>query len=270
VASQTSRYEAIIYEVEDHIAYLTFNRPESMNAFNQQMQREIIAACKAINDDPDVRVAIITGAGGRAFSAGLDLKERAAGEAMSFVDRRAVRARAGMETPHRAIQGIDRPTIAAIRGYALGGGLEMALCCDLRIAATDARIGLMEVKRGIIPGAGGTQRLARVVGLSHALRMTLTGDPIDAEEAYRIGLVSEVVPPDELMDAARRLAKAITVNAPIATRLAKEAIHKGFDLPLEDGLRLEVDLSTLIAQTEDAKEGPRAFAEKRPAVWQGR
>jgi enoyl-CoA hydratase len=269
LAAPTS-YETILYRVEDHVAYLTMNRPESMNAFNQQMTFEFIAACQAINDDPDVRVAIVSGAGGRAFSAGLDLKERAAGSSTSFVERRAARVRPGIGTMHRALSAVDRATIAAIRGYALGGGLEMALACDLRVAATDAKLGLTEVRRGIIPGAGGTQRLSRLVGKGHALKIALTGEPIDADEAYRIGLVNEVVPPEDLMAAAERLATAIKQGAPIATRFVKEAIHQGLDLPLDDGIRLEADLSTLIAQTEDAREGPRAFAEKRPAVWQGR
>ncbi len=270
MATETTGYETILYRVEDHIAYLTFNRPESMNALNRQMTREIVAACQAMNDDPDVRVAIFSGAGERAFSAGMDLKERAAGEPLSPTEARARRLRPVVGQHHRAIAAVDRPTIAAIRGYAVGGGLEVALACDLRVAATDAKLGLMEVRRGIIPGAGGTQRLARLVGKGHALKLALTGEPIGAEEAYRIGLVNEVVPPEELLEAATALAKKIADNAPIATRLVKEAIHKGLDIPLEEGIRLEADLSTLISFTEDAKEGPRAFTEKRPPVWQGR
>jgi enoyl-CoA hydratase len=270
MATEAAPYETILYRVEDHIAYLTFNRPEALNALNRQMTREVIAACQAINADPDVRVAIVSGAGERAFSAGMDLKERAAGDPLSPIEARAVRVRPGIAQHHRAIFSVDRPTIAAIRGYAVGGGLEVAMACDLRVAATDAKLGLLEVRRGIIPGAGGTQRLSRLVGKGHALKIALTGEAIDAEEAYRIGLVNEVVPPEQLMDAAVALARKITQGAPIATRLVKEAIHKGLDIPLDEGLRLEADLSTLIAFTEDAREGPRAFAEKRPPVWQGR
>ena len=269
MAANGGSYETILYRVEEGIAFLTFNRPEVLNALNRQMTREIIAACQAMNEDPEVRVAIVSGAGDRAFCAGLDLKERAA-TVDGPIEARAVRVRPGIAQHHRAIASVDRPTIAAIHGYAVGGGLEIALACDLRIAAEDAKLGLMEVRRGIIPGAGGTQRLARLVGKGHALRIALTGEPIGAQEAYRIGLVNEVVPRAELMDAALGLAQQIARNAPIATRFVKEAVNKGLDLTLDDGLRLETDLSALISTTEDAREGPRAFAEKRDPVWQGR
>lgn len=262
-------YEAIVVSTDDHVATVVFNRPEAMNAFNQQMSREIIAACAALNDDPDVRVVIFTGAGDRAFSAGLDLKERAA-EQVSFIDKRASRVRPGISASHKAVAALDRPTIAAIRGYALGGGLEVALACDLRIAASDAKLGLTEIRRGLIPGAGGTQRLARLIGPGHALRIALTGEPIDAAEAWRIGLVNEVVEVEELLPAAGRLAATIVKGAPVSARFIKEAINSGVDLSLDEGLRLEADLATLLGLTEDAKEGPRSFVEKRPPVWQGR
>lgn len=262
-------YEAIIVSVEDHVATLTLNRPDAMNAFNAQLTGEFIEACAGFNADPDVRVVIITGAGEKAFSAGLDLKERAA-EQVSFIEKRASRVRPGIATMHRALAAVDRPTIAAIRGWCLGGGLEIALACDLRIAATDAKLGLVEIRRGLMPGAGGSQRLARVVGRGHALRMTLTGEPIDAAEAYRIGLVSEVVEPAELEVAAGRLAATINKGAPVSARFIKEAINKGLDLSLEEGLRLEADLAILLGQTDDAREGPRSFVEKRPPVWQGK
>jgi enoyl-CoA hydratase/carnithine racemase len=270
MADGVQEFETILYRLEDGIAFLTLNRPEALNALSRQMTSEIIAACQLIHDDPSVRVVILSGAGERAFCAGMDLKERAAGSSVSPIDHRALRVRPAPTAHHKAIAAVDRPTIAAIHGWAVGGGLEVALACDIRVASEDAKLGLTEVHRGIIPGAGGTQRLARVVGKGHALKMTLTGEPIDAQEAYRIGLVSEVVPRAQLMDAALAMAQKIGRGAPIATRFAKEAINKGIELPLDEGLRLEVDLSTLISQTEDAKEGPRAFAEKRPAVWQGR
>jgi enoyl-CoA hydratase/carnithine racemase len=269
MAANGGSYETIQYRVEESIAFLTLNRPDVLNALNRQMTREIIAACQTMNEDPAVCVAILSGAGDRAFSAGADLKERAT-TTSGPIEARAVRVRPGIAQHHRAIAAVDRPTIAAIHGYAVGGGLEIALACDLRIAAEDAKLGLMEVRRGIIPGAGGTQRLARLVGKGHALQLALTGEPIDAREAYRIGLVNAVVPRAELMDAARALARQIARNAPIATRFVKEAINKGLDLTLDDGLRLEADLSALISTTEDAREGPRAFAEKRDPVWQGR
>ena len=262
-------YEAIIVRVEDHVATLTLNRPDAMNAFNAQLTREFIAACADFNTDPDVRVVIITGAGDKAFSAGLDLKERAA-EQVSFIEKRASRVRPGIATMHRALAAVDRPTIAAIHGWCLGGGLEISLACDMRIAATNAKIGLTEIRRGIMPGAGGSQRLARLVGPGHALRMTLTGEPVDAAEAHRIGLVNEVVEPADLLPAANRLAASILKGAPISARFIKEAINKGLDLSLDEGLRLEADLAILLSQTEDAKEGPRSFVEKRPPVWQGK
>jgi enoyl-CoA hydratase/carnithine racemase len=262
-------YEAIVVSVEDHVATLTLNRPEAMNAFNAQLQREFIEACASFNADPDIRVVIITGAGEKAFSAGLDLKERAA-EQVSFIEKRAGRVRPGIATMHRALAAVDRPTIAAIHGWCLGGGLEIALACDLRIAATDSKIGLVEIRRGLMPGAGGSQRLARIVGRGHALKMTLTGEPIDAAEAYRIGLVNEVVEPAELLAAAGRLAATINKGAPVSARFIKEAINKGLDLSLEEGLRLEADLAILLGQTEDSREGPRSFVEKRPPVWHGK
>jgi enoyl-CoA hydratase/carnithine racemase len=262
-------YEAIVVAIEDHVATVTFNRPEAMNAFNQQMTREVVAACAALSDDPEVRVVIFTGAGERAFSAGLDLKERAA-EQVSFIEKRASRVRPGIATTHKAIAAVDRPTIAAIRGYALGGGLEVALACDLRVAASDAKLGLTEIRRGIMPGAGGTQRLARLVGPGHALKIALTGEPIGAAEAYRIGLVNEVVEPDDLLPAARRLATTINKGAPVSARFIKEAINQGLDMTLDEGIRLEANLAILLSQTEDSKEGPRSFVEKRPAIWQGR
>ena len=256
-------------DLEDHVATLTLNRPDAMNAFNAQLTREFIDACASFNADPDVRVVIVTGAGEKAFSAGLDLKERAA-EQVSFIEKRAGRVRPGLTTMHKALAAVDRPTIAAIRGYCLGGGLEISLACDLRIAATDARIGLVEIRRGIMPGAGGSQRLPRLVGAANALKMALTGEPIDAAEAYRIGLVNEVVEPGDLLPAANRLAAAILKGAPVSARFIKEAINKGLDLSLDEGLRLEADLAILLGQTEDSKEGPRSFVEKRPPVWQGK
>jgi enoyl-CoA hydratase/carnithine racemase len=270
MAATKSDYETIIYRVEDHVAHLTFNRPEALNAFNRQMVREIVAACLDINADPEVRVVIVSGAGERAFSAGLDLKEVAAGGGPGPVENRANRVRPGMHTHHGSLTNVEKPTIAAVHGWALGGGLELALACDLRVASEDARLGLTEIRRGIMPGAGGTQRLSRLVGRGYALQLALTGEPIDAHEAYHIGLVNKVVPRDQLLAAAMEFANAIKQGAPISARFIKEAIHKGLDMPLDQGLKLEVDLSTILSGTEDAREGPRAFAEKRAPEWKGR
>jgi enoyl-CoA hydratase/carnithine racemase len=175
-----------------------------------------------------------------------------------------------IHTQARAVAAITKPTIAAIRGYCVGGGLEFALACDLRVAAEDAKLGLTEVRRGIIPGAGGTQRLTRAVGVTKAMEMCLTGDTVSGSEAKALGLVNDSVPSADVVKAAETLAARILKGAPISVAFIKEAIKKGVELPLEEGLRLEADLSALIGSTEDAKEGPRAFAEKRAPVWKGK
>lgn len=263
-------YRFLLYEVGDGIGWITFNRPEVMNAINQEMGLEIVAACRAAESDGDVQAVIFAGAGEKAFSAGMDLKERAQGPSQSIIERRKLKTAPGIHTHSQAVAAISKPTIAAIRGYAVGGGLELALACDFRVASEDAKLGLTEVRRGMLPGAGGTQRLARIVGPAKALEICLTGELIDAGEAYRIGLVHSVVPAGEIRAGAERLARKLLKGAPIALRYIKEAIYKGLELPLEEGLRLEADLSALISTTEDSREGPRAFAEKRDPVWKGR
>jgi enoyl-CoA hydratase len=262
-------YQTIIYEVKDRIARVTFNRPESMNAMNRQMTGELIEACREIEENVDVRLAIFTGAGEKAFSAGMDLKERAE-TVFSPIERRQQKLTNKIYTQARAVAAITKPTIAAIRGYCVGGGLEFALACDLRVAADDAKLGLTEVRRGIIPGAGGTQRLTRAVGITKAMEMCLTGDTVSGLEAKALGLVNHSVSSADVLKAAEELANRVLKGAPISVAFIKEAIKKGVELPLEDGLRLEADLSALIGITEDAKEGPRAFAEKRAPVWKGR
>ncbi|MGE5303792.1 MAG: enoyl-CoA hydratase/isomerase family protein [Alphaproteobacteria bacterium] len=261
--------QTVLFEVRDNIARVTFNRPESMNAMNRQMVRELIEVCRQVEEDNNIRVAIFTGAGERAFSAGMDLKERA-GTEYSFVERRQQKVTAAIHSQTRAVAAVTKPTIAAIRGYCVGGGLEFALACDLRVAAEDAKLGLTEVRRGIIPGSGGTQRLARAVGTTKALEMCLTGDTVSGSEAYRLGLVNASVPAGEVLKTAEDLASRILKGAPMAVTFIKEAVTKGSELPLEQGLRLEADLSAIIATSEDSKEGPRAFAEKRAPVWKGK
>jgi enoyl-CoA hydratase len=262
-------HQTIIYEVKDHVAWVTFNRPESMNAMNRQMTGELIEACREVEEDVNVRLAIFTGTGEKAFSAGMDLKERAE-TVFSPIERRQQKLTNKIYTQARAVAAITKPTIAAIRGYCVGGGLEFALACDLRVAADDAKLGLTEVRRGIIPGAGGTQRLTRAVGITKAMEMCLTGDTVSGLEAKALGLVNHSVPSAEVLKAAEELANRVLKGAPISVAFIKEAIKKGVELPLEEGLRLEADLSALIGSTEDAKEGPRAFAEKRAPVWKGR
>jgi len=262
-------FQTILFDVRDQIAFVTFNRPESMNAINRQMTRDLVEACRQIEEDNGVRVAIFTGAGERAFSAGMDLKERAE-TGFSPIERRNQKLTQTVHTQSRAIGVMTKPTIAAIKGYCVGGGLEMALACDLRIAAEDAKLGLTEVRRGLIPGAGGTQRLTRAVGITKALEMCLTGDTVSGSEGQRLGLVNAAVPAIQVLQAAEDLANRILKGAPMSVTFIKEAIKKGIELPLEEGLRLEADLSALIGMTEDSKEGPRAFAEKRAPVWKGK
>jgi enoyl-CoA hydratase/carnithine racemase len=260
----------VLYEVRNRIGWITLNRPEALNAMNQEMSGEIVSACRRVEADESVGVVVFTGAGDKAFSSGMDLKERAAGAGVSPIERRQTKIAPEANTTTKAVAAITKPTIAAINGYAVGGGLELALACDLRIAVSDAKLGLAEVRRGIIPGAGGTQRLARVVGVARALEIALSGRLVEGAEALRIGLVHQAVAREELSAAAECLAETLLKGAPLSLRFIKEAIGKGFELPLEQGLRLEADLSALIATTEDAKEGPRAFAEKREPVWKGK
>jgi E-phenylitaconyl-CoA hydratase len=260
----------VLTERRGRVTLITLNRPEALNALNAPLRRELRDALVAFRDDPDAWVAVLTGAGDRAFSAGADLKEMSAG-------RQAEQDPAWAD-PFWAPEGpaltrglaVWKPIIAAINGYCLAGGLELALACDLRIAAAHARFGLTEVSRGIIPGGGGTQRLPRLVPFGIALQLMLTGEHIDAAEAYRIGLVNKVVPAERLMAEAEALAEQICRNAPLAARAIKEAAYRGVNVPLEEGLRIEAMLARIVRTTEDSREGPRAFAEKRPAAFKGR
>jgi len=258
-------YQAITYAVADHVATVTLNRPDVHNAMNEAMRRDLTRCFDAIAVDEDVKVVVVTGAGERAFSAGADIREFV--EPLVPVRFREQRRRLDFR------QAMDRcwqPIIAAVNGFALGGGLELALACDIRIAAAGATLGLTEVNLAIIPGGGGTQRLPRLIGRGKALELILTGARIPADEALRIGLVERVVPGGEALKAATELARSMAAKAPVALRYAKEAVVKGLELPLADGLRLEGDLSTLLRTTEDRLEGAKAFLEKRPPRWTGR
>ena len=257
--------ETVLYEVAEHIATVTLNRPDVRNAMNTAMREELFRCFTALATDDEVRVVVVTGAGERAFSAGADVREFV--EPQVPVQLREQRRRLDFR---QVMEGCPQPIIAAIRGVALGGGLELALACDIRIAAEDARLGLTEINLAIIPGGGGTQRLPRLVGRGKALEMILTGARIGAAEALRLGLVERVVPADDVLTAAFELARDLAGKSPIALRYAKEAVVKGLQLPLADGIRLENDLATLLRTTEDRVEGARAFLEKRKPNWKGR
>ncbi|HXK34641.1 MAG TPA: enoyl-CoA hydratase-related protein [Dehalococcoidia bacterium] len=260
------QFEKVLYEKQGRIAYITINRPERMNAIDSQTSKELHEAFTDFRDDDDVWVSILTGAGGRAFSAGNDLV------AMAQMMSGGGNAMAG-DAP---FGGITRnfecwkPMIAAINGYCLAGGLEIALSCDIRVASDKSVFGLPEVTRAILPGAGGTQRLPRAIPFGLALEMVLTGGRFGAEWASRYGLVNHVVPPDQVMPKAVQIAEAICENGPLAVRLAKEAVYASASTTLEDGLRFEAQQSRRVIVSEDAREGPRAFAEKRKPEYKGR
>jgi len=256
----------VLFERDGHVATVTINRPEAMNALNNPVRRGLLEAFTTFRDDPDLWVAIVTGAGDRAFSAGADLVEMSQ-------RRQADAGDPFWETPLPSLtKGFDvwKPMIAAINGYCLAGGLELALACDIRIATEGSQLGLTEVTRGIIPGSGGTQRLPRLLPLGAALELLFTGERIPAERALSLGLINRIVPVPDLMKEVRALADRINQNAPLAVRAVKEAARRGLEVPLEQGLRIEAYLSRIIRDTEDSREGPRAFAEKRPARFQGR
>lgn len=250
---------AVEYKKEGRIGFITLNRPEVLNAINQELSRDLSESLKTFRDDPEVWVAIISGAGERAFSAGADIRGFKPGPR----DREAQGERV------RADQ-VYKPVIAAIHGYCLGGGLETALTCDIRIAADNARLGLPEIKVGVIPGGGGISRLPRFIPRAKAAEILLMGQHIDAQEAYRIGLVNKVVPRDQLMATAIQWATLICEAGPLQTRAVKEAMLRGYNLPLDESLKLERYMSDKIRTTEDFVEGTRAFVEKRKPNWKGR
>ncbi|MBI4301750.1 MAG: enoyl-CoA hydratase/isomerase family protein [Chloroflexi bacterium] len=246
-------FETIIYEKTPGIAYITLNRPQQLNAVNLQMRDDLWEAITAFRDDPEVRVAIFRGAGERAFSAGADITEF--GTAPSQAIARQVRWERDL---WGLLLGIDKPLIAALHGYALGAGIELAMCCDIRIAAENTRIGLPEVALGMIPTAGGSQTLTRLVRRGAALEIILTGDRITAQEAYRIGLVHRVVALDQLVPTAEEMARKIMAQGDPALHYAKRAIKQGLDMSIEEGLRLEKLLAAYLWTTEACAEGIKA------------
>jgi enoyl-CoA hydratase len=255
----------LLTETRDGILTLTVNRPRELNALNADTMRELDAVFGELESDGTVRGVIVTGAGDKAFVAGADIKELARETAASGRES-SVRGQRVM----RRIELCGKPVIAAINGFALGGGMELALACHIRIAAEGARMGLPEVKLGVIPGYGGTQRLARLIGKGRALELILTGGMIDAAEAHRIGLVNRIAPPAALLPTAESLIGEIVANGPLATRYAMFAVDRGLDSNLEMGLALETSLFGLLCATEDMKEGMNAFLEKRSPRFGGK
>lgn len=259
-------YEDLIVSGEGNVAVVTINRPKALNALTYAAMAEIAAVTEDLAADPEVRAVVFTGAGERAFVAGADINEV---RAISSAEEAERKMRYGQEV-FRKIELMPKPVIMAINGYALGAGLELAMAGDVRIAAETAKLGLPEINLGVFPGWGGTQRLPRLVGKGAAKLMTLTGEPVTAAEALRLGLVDRVVPAAELMPTALALAQTLAGKAPIALRLAKQAINEGLELTLEQGLALEARLWGEVALTEDKTEGTTAFLEKRKPVFKGR
>jgi enoyl-CoA hydratase/carnithine racemase len=261
----SSSFENVLYEKRGGIAYVTINRPKALNALNTPTWKDLRAAFEDVRDDEAVRGAILTGAGDRAFVAGADITELATLGAFEA----AQASRFGQEVL-KLIENLGKPVIAAVNGFALGGGCETAMACTLRIAAERASFGQPEVKLGLLPGGGGTQRLPRLVGKGRALQLILSGETIDVREAWRIGLVNEIVPAADLIARSEAILKQISSNAPIAIKLALEVTNRGLETSQEEGMLLEASYFGLCAATEDKKEGTKAFLERRTPQFQGR
>jgi enoyl-CoA hydratase/carnithine racemase len=259
------KLQNVLYEKRDGIAYVTVNRPKALNALNTLTWNDLRTVFDDVRDDPTIRGAILTGAGDKAFIAGADITELAT--LAAFEATRASQLGQGVLD---LIENLGKPVIAAVNGFALGGGCETAMACTLRIAAERASFGQPEVKLGLLPGGGGTQRLPRLVGKGRALQLILSGGMIDAREAWRIGLVNEVVPGAELISRAEAILKQIAANAPIAVRLALAVTNRGLDTSQDEGLLLEASYFGLCAATEDKAEGTKAFLEKRAPQFHGR
>ena len=257
-------YKTIILEKKDGIGYITLNRPEVFNAISQELIDEFSDALDSVNKDEEIKVHILTGAG-KGFQAGADIRELSMMTPMSIL-----RWNEGVLRNHAKLEKLRQPVIAAINGLAMGGGLELALSCSLRIAVEGAKLALPEVKLGIIPGTGGTQRLPRLIGKGKAYELLLTGDTITAEEALKIGLVNKVVPRGEALKAAEELAGKIMANAPIAVEMCKDAVEIGMDLPLEQAIQYSQKNCITCFSTEDMKEGTGAFLEKRKPNFKGK
>ncbi len=263
--SKKSKYDTVLVEKKGSVLWLSFNRPGRMNAFNMDMIDETYAAIEEADADDDVRCILVKGEGDKAFSAGADLT--------MFTDLDAESAIAASERGQRLMDRVEaspKPFVAAIHGFALGGGLEFALACDFRVAAESASMGSPEITLGIIPGWGGTQRLPRLLGLARAKELVLLGDRIKADEALKIGLVHKVVPLDRLYEEAEALAQRLAAGPPVAMKVAKKAMNEGSEVPLKEGLRMEAESFAVLAETEDIVEGLSAFFERRKADFKGK
>jgi enoyl-CoA hydratase/carnithine racemase len=258
------KLENVVYEKKGPIAYVTLNRPKVMNALNKATINELRSAFEDARDDLAVRGVILTG-GEKAFAAGADIAEIANNTAVE-----AEEATRGGQALTDLIENLGKPVIAAVNGFALGGGCELAMSCAIRIAAESAKFGQPEVKLGVMPGYGGTQRLPRLVGRGRALKLILSGDIIDAAEAYRIGLVDELEPDGHVVERAETVLKKIIANAPLSVKYALEAVNKGLETSVAEGLLIEASLFAVCASTDDKKEGTSAFLEKRTPKFQGK
>jgi enoyl-CoA hydratase len=265
MTAATGKFENLKFEKKDQIAYITVARPKVLNALNSATIAELQSAFLIVKDDDDVRVAILTGEGEKAFIAGADINELATQGPVQGKEY-AQRGQAVLDL----IENCGKPVIACINGFALGGGCEVAMACTLRFASENAKFGQPEVKLGIIPGYGGTQRLPRLVGKGRALQIVLSGEMLSAQEAYRIGLVNEVVPLGELIPRAEALAAKIIANGPLACKYVIEAVNKGMEMTLQEGLFLEASLFGVCCATEDKNEGTKAFLEKRAPQFAGK
>ena len=258
-------FQTLLLEIEDGIALLTLNRAKLLNALNKEVFDELEAAFRALKDDAAARVILITGAGEKAFAAGADINELAAADAAGG-EQKAMRGQAVF----RLIETCGKPVIALVNGFALGGGCELALACTLRLASETARLGQPEIKLGLIPGYGGSQRLPRLIGRSAALKLLLTGEMIAAPEALRLGLVDEVHPPERLLARGREIASSIASMAPLAIGGILEAVHRGEGLAIEQATAVEAEIFGRLCGSADKAEGTRAFLEKRTPTWSGR
>lgn len=258
-------FKFIIYEKSGGVATVTLNRPEALNAFSKDVVEEVFLALEDVRNDENVRVLILTGAGEKAFSAGADIK--------AMVGMTALKARELSLMGEKlclALENLEKPVIAAINGYALGGGLEVAMSCDLRLASENARVGQTEINIGLIPGWGGTQRLTRLVGRTKAKELVFTGKMIDAKTAEQLGLVNMVVPAEKFRETVRQFASELATKAPVALKVAKAVINKGADISLDSALALEREGFGVVASSEDLKEGVSAFTEKRKPAFKGK